>query len=143
MTRFSQLSFFILVFFTTYCSAETVIWKGEVSSDGTPTQAIPLQLHKKYQIRVSGFVNLGKWIQSGEKLANDACYEFNKETMTTKIVSFKNSNNISVCGENYHFDHVYQSNPFIAKQNKIHFWIYDTNYEDNSGSFQIEVVAIP
>lgn len=112
-------------------------------SDGSPTKAIPLVLKQQYRIKVSGFVNLGKWVQGGEALANDACFEFSKEKNTSQIETFKNSQDISVCDGKYHPNHIYQSIPFIAKQDRIHFWIYDTEYDDNSGSLQVQIIQIP
>lgn len=122
--------------------AETVVWTGDVSSDGTPTDSITLVLGKNYQIKVSGFVNLGKWIQNNEKLATDACYEFNKDKPLSKALSLKNSQNISVCDGTYHPDHQYQSLSFKAKQNRIHFWVDDTDYDDNSGSYQVHLIQV-
>lgn len=123
-----------------FANADEVIWSGEVKSDGTPTQPISLVLREEYVIKASGFINLGKWIQASEKLANDACFEFNKEKQVEKIACLKNSQNISVCDGTYRTDHVYQSQPFVAKQNRIHFWVYDTDYDDNRGSFQVEII---
>lgn len=122
--------------------ANEVIWRGEVKSEGAPTAAIPLILNERYQIKASQSINLGKWIQAGEKLASDACYEFNKEKSTDKVDCLKNSQNISVCDGTYHPDHIYQSEPFVAKQNRIHFWVYDTDYEDNHGAFHVEVIHL-
>lgn len=123
-------------------SAEKIIWQGEVSSYGEPTEPITLVNRKKYQIKVKGFVNLGKWIQGTEKLANDACYEFSQTDKKLKWEAIKNSGNISVCDNSYHPDHVYQSEPFIAKQNRILFWVNDTNYDDNNGAFHVQVVEL-
>lgn len=122
--------------------AEEIIWSGEVDSNGNPTQAVSLKLHESYQIRVSGFVNLGKWVQNREKLANDACFEFSPEHDTDKILAFKNSLDISVCDGKYHPDHIYVSEPFVADQNKIHFWVFDNDYEDNTGKLQVEIIHI-
>lgn len=119
---------------------DTVIWSGEINSDGTPSAAIPLEFNKTYQIKANGYINLGKWIQAQKKLANDSCYEFNKEKSTEKRESLRNSLSISVCDGSYHPDHRYQSEPFIAKNNRIHFWIDDTDYDDNSGSFYVEII---
>lgn len=123
-------------------SAEKIIWQGEVSSDGEPTDSIALVNRKKYQIKVKGFVNLGKWIQGTEKLANDACYEFGLTDKKRKWEAFKNSGDISVCDNSYHPDHTYQSEPFTAEQDRIHFWINDTYYGDNSGAFQVQVIEL-
>lgn len=124
----------------TYAQADEVIWIGEVKSDGSPTPPITLVLKEQYQIRVNHFVNLGKWVQAGEKLANDACFEFGKERAPKKMEFLKNSHNVSVCDGAYHPDHTYQSLPFAATQNRIFFWVYDTDYDDNHGSFQVEII---
>jgi len=50
--------------------------------------------------------------------------------------------NFEVCGGKYQSDHVYISQPFVAVQSGIHFWIYDTDYEDNSGEFEVEVIQV-
>lgn len=142
MRHFILLFCILFLFISGKSSAETVVWSGKVDSKGIPSVPIKLVLNKKYQIKVSGEINLGKWIQNREKLANDACYEFNSKTNTEKIESIKNSLNITVCDGKYHLDHIYTSEPFIAKQNRIHFWIYDTNYDDNSGSFQVQVIGL-
>ena len=129
-------------FFAFSLSADEVVFDGSVNSDGTPSKTVSLDLLKKYQLKVSGFVNLGKWVQNREKLANDAEYEFNNEGETEKIGSLKNSLDIPIGDGKYHADHVYLSEPFTPKQNKIHFWVYDTDYEDNHGEFKVEVLRI-
>lgn len=135
-------SIFFCLCVTFSLSASDVVFEGKVHSDGTPSKTVSLDLLQKYQIRVSGFVNLGKWVKNREKLANDANYEFNQEGSTEKIASFKNSLDIPIGDGKYHADHVYQSEPFSPKQNKIHFWVYDTDYDDNSGEFNVEVLKI-
>lgn len=135
----------LLILFTlsfTSAFAEKVIWKGKVPADGTPSELISLDMHKQYSIRVKGYVNLGKWVKGGEKLANDACFEFNKHKEVAKVSSLENSLNISVCDGLYHSDHIYQSQPFIAKKNRMHFWVNDTYYDDNSGEFNVEVIQL-
>ena len=119
--------------------ADEVIWRGKVNADGTPTTSIPLELHERYQIKVSESINLGKWNQDGEKLANDAFYMFDKSKSVEKIESLKNSQDVPFDQGTYHPDHVYQSEPFVAKQNRIHFWVSDTNYDDNNGNFHVEI----
>lgn len=137
-----KILYLICAFFVFSLHAEDVIWSGNVHSDGRPTEPVSLELHKTYQIRVSGFVNLGKWVQNREKLANDACYEYNYEGEVEHVSTFRNSNEVSVCDGKYHLSHVYQSEPFVAKQNKIHFWLFDTDYEDNHGELKVEVLKI-
>lgn len=122
--------------------SDTVVWSGKVNADGTPSKVVPLTLGKKYIIKVSGIVNLGKWWQQGKPLAEDACYEFNAELKPEKYNTFSNSLHISVCDGTYHADHVYQSSPFMAAQSGIHFWVYDTDYSNNSGSLDVQVIEV-
>lgn len=137
-----RLLFYVLCL--SFCSAygNEVVWKGTVHSDGTPTPLVSLNMHQKYQIKANGYINLGKWMQAGEKLANDPCFEFNEKFPPEKFESLKNSQNVSVCTGTYQPDHIYLSEPFIAKQNRLFFWINDTDYEDNSGSFEVEVIKL-
>lgn len=122
--------------------ADEVIWKGFVDSNGTPSKPIELTIYERYQIKASHYINLGKWHQGFQKLANDACYQFDPEAKISpdKLESLKNSQNISVCRGEYHEDHVYLSEPFVAKQNLIFFWIYDSDYNDNNGAFELEII---
>jgi len=134
-----------LSIFLTLCAlnsyTDETVWKGSVDSNGVPTKPIKLELHKQYEIKVSGFINLGKWVQAGEKLANDACYEFSDDKRhMEKFESIKNSQGISVCEGQYNDDHVYTSKPFVAKQNRIFFWVNDTNYDDNNGLYEVEII---
>lgn len=48
----------------------------------------------------------------------------------------------TVCDNRYHPNHIYQSEPFTAKCDRMHFWVNDTYYEDNSGAFHVEVVEL-
>lgn len=138
---------FFLSLFCFFCFspvfADNVIWKGDVAADGTPSPVTKLVLEKKYQIKVSGAINLGKWWQKGHPLENDACYEFNEELPPRKLLSLKNSMNISLHDEAYHLDHIYLSRPFVAAQDGIHFWVYDNDYSNNSGAFHVEVIELP
>ena len=124
-------------------AATTVVWQGEVSSEGTPSPVVRLKLGHKYQLQVSGTINLGKWRRHGEALEDDACFEFGADNSSpSAIFTFKNSMNVSVCDGRFHPSHVYQSLPFLAAQNGIHFWIHDEDYENNSGSFQVELIEL-
>ena len=137
------LSIFFTFLSFGYCSAENIVWGGEVKSDGTPTEPIHLILNKNYQIRVSGAINLGKWWQGTKELANDGCYEYNGPQGPTKLESIKNSLNVSICENNsYNTDHVYTSLPFVARQNKVFFWVKDENYDDNTGTFNVKIIQI-
>lgn len=132
-------------FFTNCIAQETAIWSGKLNSNGTPTKPVKLEIGQKYRIEVEGFINLGKWHQQKKALANDACFEFSDETVPpvrTKMKCFKNSFDLSVCDGNFHEDHKYKSEPFKALQSGIHFWVYDTNYEDNSGELNVKVIQI-
>jgi len=137
-----QLFVFLSLSLSTHCFAEKVIWSGDVSSDGTPTKAVELTLEKQYQIRVKGTVNLGKWWQAGKPLEEDACYEFNTPSGPQKNETLMNSIQISVCDGKFHEDHVYTSPTFTAKQNKVHFWINDEDYSDNTGSLRLQILQV-
>jgi hypothetical protein len=143
-----MMRIFLLIFaFCIFCASSTyadkVVWSGEVQSNGSPTHLIKLTLGKQYQIKVSGAINLGKWWQLGKPLADDACFEYNEETAPTFVNTLRNSMQISVCDGVYHSDHIYLSKPFIAAQNGIHFWICDTDYTDNSGALNVQVIELP
>lgn len=128
--------------FSANCFAEKIIWSGEVNADGTPSEPVKLVVNHNYIIRAHNAVNLGKWVKQGEPLANDACYEFSKDNDPQKVDTLKNSLSIEICDGNYHSNHIYQSKPFKAAAEKIHFWVNDSYYDDNSGSFLLEVVEV-
>lgn len=121
---------------------DTVVWSGNLSAKGEQSPIVPLTLGKHYRIKVSGTMNLGKWWQQGKPLEDDACYEFNDSMPAIKIDSFKNSLHIHLGDGKYHPDHLYQSELFTAAQEGVHFWIYDTDYSDNSGSLHVEVIEV-
>ncbi len=141
---FKRLYFFIGCLLPLIANCEnSTIWSGRVSADGTPSPVVKLKLGSKYQIQVSGTVNLGKWRRDGAPLENDACYEFGpKGSSPEEITNFKNSMNVTVGDGHFHPTHVYQSNPFFAAQNGIHFWVQDEDYEDNSGLFLVEIFEL-
>lgn len=124
--------------------ADITQWKGKIRSDGSKTALVPLTIGNSYQLKVSGTVNLGKWHQQGKPLGSDACFEYDlqNEISPTKMETFRNSMNISVCDGVFHPDHIYLSQPFIAAQSGIHFWIYDIDYSDNSGDLFVEVIEL-
>lgn len=124
---------------------DNVVWSGKVNSNGHPTSSIKLDLGATYKIIANGEINLGKWWQQKHPLANDACYEFSDLTeppVRTKFSALKNSLNVSVCDGTYHEDHRYQSEPFTAVNSGIHFWIYDTNYDDNNGEMDVQLIKV-
>ena len=122
--------------------ADEIVWNGQVSSDGAPTAAIDLTLDKKYQIVVKGTVNLGKWVEAGKPLGEDASYEFNTPSGPQRLLNLKNSNDINLDDKTYNPEHIYKSFPFVAKQSKIHFWVHDLDYSDNSGSFDVQIIRL-
>jgi len=133
-----------LLLLATHVFAEEVIWSGTVSSDGTPSPAIPLTLHHQYQMEVRGVVNLEKWVQQGEKLANDGCFEFTANgNILNPLVSLRNSLGIPSCTGDYNPQHSYRSTPFTAASDRLHFWVYDSLYEDNSGDFEVKIIELP
>lgn len=127
--------------------ADTSVWHGKVSSDGSPSPSVKLTLGQNYKVKVSGKMNLGKWRTGGQALENDACFEFfanpeRQDHPPTKTAALRASIHIDVCGGKYQSNHTYESNPFIAAQNGIHFWIQDVDYEDNSGELDVEIVHV-
>ena len=122
--------------------ADTVVWSGNVSAKGTPTAVIPLVLGKKYQVKVSGTLNLGKWWQAGKPLEEDAFFEYNSSVEPFKLETLKNSLNLPLSDNTFHADHVYISKPFTATQTGLHFWISDIDYTDNTGSLQVQVIEL-
>lgn len=131
-----------LFLFSMSLFAEKVIWSGTVSASGEPTPDIPLELRGEYIIRSSGVVNVDKWIEGKEKFSNDACYSFGTNGKTEGVVSLQNSLNVPMCTGTYLQDHVYESAPFTADQNRIHFWVYDIDYDDNNGEFDVEIIEL-
>lgn len=125
------------------CTADSIIWNGEVKADGSPTKPIKLILGETYIIKTKGVVNLGKWWIQGVPLASDACYEFNEKLPDPiKHTTLKNSLEISVCTEAFNKEHIYESKPFKAAQSLVHFWINDIDYDDNNGSLLVQIVHI-
>lgn len=119
-------------------SAPTPIWKGTISAEGPPSPKVQLTKGQTYQIEVSGHMSLGTW-KNGKILMNDACYEFNAVGAPILLPSFRNTLDISVCDGKYHPNHLYQSAPFVAEKDEISFWIFDTDYKDNSGELSVQV----
>jgi hypothetical protein len=142
MYKYLPMKIVLLICSSMTCVADTIIWKGDVDALGTPTPMVKLVLGKKYQIKVSGTLSLGNWFKNGSKVKNDACYEFNESSQPHLVSCFKNSLSQTVCDGKFHANHIYTSNQFIAAQSAVHFWIYDTNYEDNSGSLSVELYQI-
>lgn len=120
---------------------ENLIWEGEVNSNGTPTQLIELKLNQKYNIKISGVINTHKWHQGGQALGEDACFDFAEQLQPVANELIKNSMDVDFCKDGlYHSDHVYETHPFVAKQNGIHFWVNDSDYTDNTGAFKVQVL---
>lgn len=129
-----------------FCSgnsyADTVIWSGSVSADGTRVGPVELIPGQSYRIKVNGTMSLTKWWKAGLPLKADAVYEFNANSEPAPLYSFKNNLDVAVSDGKYHADHLYQSAPFMAVQSGIDFWIYDTDYSDNSGALEAQVIKL-
>ena len=121
--------------------AQQVVWQGDVSSNGSTTQALTLRQGVTYSIVVSGDVYFGRWSQNGRSLLNDACYEFNAKGAPDPLPVFKNNLNIPVCDGNYRSDHVYRSAPFAGGGQLLTFSIFDTDYRDNGGALSVQVIG--
>lgn len=147
MNKFFSIVACLCLGFSSFSFADNVIWSGKINSNGTPTESVKLSLGKMYKVKVSGTMNLGKWRTDKQPLVNDSCYEFfadpgHQKGNPIKIDTFKNSLNVSVCDGKYHADNVYESEPFFAAQSGIHFWIYDTDYENNTGALDVQIIQV-
>jgi hypothetical protein len=86
-------------------------------------------------------VPFGTW-RNGKRLINDACFEFNAKGYADPLPVFQNNLKIPVCDGTYRPSHVYRSKPFKSNGLPLFFWIYDTDYRDNSGSMFVKVVQL-
>ena len=66
---------------------------------------------------------------------------FNAPEGPTKLDSFKNSFNIT-CEQPYQPDHIYRTELFTAKENRVHFWIKDIDYNDNTGTLKVDIIEV-
>jgi len=122
--------------------AQQQVWAGNVSSLGRSIQAFNLRPRLRYYIVVSRNVYFGRWSVNGRSLLNDACYEYNAKGRPDSLPVFKNSFNIPVCDGRYRSSHVYRSAPFVYSGGALRFWIFDTDYRDNSGSMYVQVFRV-
>lgn len=146
MNKKNLLSFLFALTIPLVAFCEQILWKGKVNSNGFPTEAIKLNLGQSYKIKVSGTVNLGKWRTDKKPLENDACFEFfadpvDQQSALNKIDTFRNSLSIPICENGkYQVSHIYESKPFTAEANLIHFWLHDIDFEDNTGELDVEII---
>lgn len=142
MKRFAYLFFVTAALFSAFeLRANNLIWSGQVSAKGSQTQKIWLTAGETYVIEVSGSVQFGTW-RNGKRLINDACYEFNAKGYADPLPVLQNSLGIPLCDGTYRPSHVYRSQPFKANGSSLFFWIFDTDYRDNSGSMSVRIVQM-
>jgi hypothetical protein len=122
---------------------EIIVWRGNVQANGAPTPFISLILGKKYQIKAKGEINLGKLWQEEKPLAEDACYEYNAKITPIALDSLRNSIGIPLDNKSFNENHTYVSKPFIAKNNGIHFWINNSDYNKSSGALDVTIILLP
>ena len=122
--------------------ADTLVWSGNVSSQGNSTQSIPMKSGERYYLSVKGSTYFGKWSENGAGLHNDACYEFRAKGYVDPLPVFSTNLNISVCDGRYRPDHVYFSEPFLSSGEPVRFWIIDTDHSDNSGHLFVELYRV-
>lgn len=142
MAKYVLLLILSSTLFFAQSEADIQVWSGQVKAEGQPSVFIPLKEGKKYRIKASGSVNLGKWKQQGKALASDACYEYAEGIEPEKVKGLRNSLEISICDEGYKSNHIYESKPFKAIFGGIHFWVDDIDYNDNSGQFNVIVSEV-
>lgn len=111
-----------------------------VASNGKRTEGYAVRIDRYYYIVVSGSTYFSRRGGPGRRLMNDACYEFNSKPRPVPLPVFNNNHNINVCGQ-YSSKHVYRSNPFMPNR-ALQFWIYDTEYSDNSGNLRVDVYEL-
>lgn len=122
---------------------DTVLWTGNVNSNGSRTQNIQLQNGRDYYFMVDGSVYFGRWWQNGRNLLNDACYEFNARVNPQYLPVFKNSLGVPFNNTAYRSDHIYRSINFRPSGwQSINFWIFDTDYRDNRGSLRVRLSPV-
>lgn len=119
-----------------------IVWQGSVSSNGKKTSTIRLNSASRYYIEASSYVYFGKWWKNRKSLRNDACYEFNAHPIPQPLPVFKNSMYKPVCDGKYHSNHIYRSAPFKGNNQIMKFWIFDTDYRDNSGSLRVKIYRV-
>ncbi len=112
-----------------------------VPSDGRPVTLDGLEVGGSYQLRVSGSMTFGRWAATGATLRNDACYEYDAKGFPDPLTVFQNSFDVVVCGL-YRSDHVYLSAPFVAPSQRLVLWVFDTDYRDNDGALDVEIIPI-
>ncbi len=122
-------------------SAQTLIWRGSISSKGERTASIRLTRGKTYFIVVSGSFYMGRWWKNKRSIMNDPCYEFNAHYQPALIPVLKNNLGIGYCSQ-YNPNHVYRSANFVSNGQPLYFWIADSDYRDNRGSLTAEVYIV-
>jgi hypothetical protein len=113
-----------------------------VPSDGRPVTLDGLQVGGTYQLRVSGTMVFGRWPATGRTLQNDACFEYAAKGYPDPLTTFQNSFGVIVCGP-YRSDHTYVSAPFVAPSERLVLWVFDTDYRDNGGVLDVEIIPVP
>ena len=122
---------------------DTVIWTGNVNSNGSRTPNIRLQNGRDYYFIVEGSVYFGKWRQNRQSLLNDACCEFNARPEPQYLPVFNNSLGAPFNNTAYRSNHVYRSKTFRAiGHQSICFWIFDPDYRDNRGSLRVRLIIV-
>ncbi len=131
-------------------NADTLIWEGDVSSNGSKVNVPGIQPGKVYKVAVSGTMWFGNYWKNGEDLDYDAAYEFNavKPPPTYipvfKVIANKSEHPFVSEGtpENYNPSHTYETPPFVINDNKLTLWVFDTDYRENRGQIHAKVYEV-
>ncbi len=124
-------------------TAQQLVWSGSVDARGGAIAASGIEPGSRYVIRAWGQMYFGRWWQNGRDLWNDACYEFSAKGYPDPLPVLQNSWSVPVCGGLYQSSHVYVSGEFEAPAGMpLSFWIFDTDYRDNSGWLTVEVYRV-
>ncbi len=113
-----------------------------VPSNGMTTEArVVRKKNTYYYLVVSGSAYFSRYDRPGGQLMNDACYEFNSKPRPVPMDVLKNNQNVNVCNSRYNRNSQYRTKPFIPK-GPLRFWIFDTDYRDNSGGLRVDVYRL-
>lgn len=94
-----------------------------------------------YQLRISGWMTFGIWSRNGRTLQNDACYEFAAKGYPDPLPVLNSDLGTIQCGP-YDASHVYTSATFTAPSSSLSFWVFDSDYRDNSGALLVELLPV-
>ena len=121
---------------------QLTIWSGALASNGGVIATTRLQHGQRYQVRIAGAVHFGTWKPTKRALKNDACFEFNSGRGAVSLPIIQNSHGLNFCARGYSARHVYQTQLIYGDGRALTLRVFDTDYRDNYGSFNVQVVLM-